>query len=293
MPLTWPREEPAVQVHVVLPDESPSMGVQELVRLAREAEELGYEGVWLPDHVLPPGPYGPDRYGGVYESLVTLAYLAAATERVTLGTTVVVLPLRAPLVLARQAATLAHLSGGRFVLGAGVGWEGYEFDAAGVDFGSRGALTTSSLRLIRHLHEKGGGPYRDRFHAFDERAVFQPVPERPVPFLIGGNSQAALRRAAELGDWWQGFALGPEEFSERRAALRELSGGRPVAAGARISWDDDGPGGRTADDLRTEADAWQRAGADHLSVWFGSVAEDGFGRRMRALAARLPGRARG
>ncbi|MEU4890870.1 TIGR03619 family F420-dependent LLM class oxidoreductase [Streptomyces sp. NPDC044780] len=267
-----------MELHVVLPDESPRMGPRELTDLAQEAEALGYEGVWLPDHVLPPGPYGPDRYGGVYEPLIALASIAAVTRRITLGTSVLVLPLRDPLILARQTATLARMSGGRFVLGAGTGWERYEFDAAGADFAERGARTTSALRLIRHLHESGGGPYQDAFHSFDDRAVFQPVPERPVPFLIGGNSPAALRRTAEIGDWWQGVGLDPGEFAGHLARLRELSGGRRVHAGARIGWDDDG---RDVRDVRAEIDAWAAAGADHLAVWFGDA--EGFGRRMRAL----------
>ncbi|MDX3226352.1 TIGR03619 family F420-dependent LLM class oxidoreductase [Streptomyces sp. ME19-01-6] len=270
-----------MQLHVVLPAESPELDIHELAALAQEAEQLGYDGVWLPDHLLPPGPYGPEKYGGVLEPLTALSYLAAVTRRVTLGTSVLILPLRDPLLVARQAATLARASGGRFVLGVGTGWEEYEFDAAGADFATRGARTTSALRLIRHLHASGGGPYEDAFHSFDERAVFQPVPEHPVPFLIGGNSTAALRRTAGVGDWWQGVGLGPREFTEHRSRLRELSDGREINAGARIGWDDDG---RDAGEVREEVEAWRAVDADHLAVWFGSVDGDGFGRRMRALA---------
>ncbi|MFK4182692.1 TIGR03619 family F420-dependent LLM class oxidoreductase [Streptomyces sparsogenes] len=270
-----------MQLHVVLPAESPEMDIRRLADLAQEAEHLGYDGVWLPDHLLPPGPYGPEKYGGVYEPLTALAYLAAVTRDITLGTSVLILPLRDPLLVARQAATLARAAGGRFVLGVGAGWEAYEFDAAGVDFATRGARTTSALRVIRHLHEHGGGPYEDAFHSFDERAVFQPVPEHPVPFLIGGNSKAALRRAAEVGDWWQGVALEPREFAERRGRLRELGGERRIKAGTRIDWDDDG---RDVRAVREEVEAWRAVDADHLAVWFGSVEGDGFRRRMRALA---------
>ncbi|MGW1076251.1 TIGR03619 family F420-dependent LLM class oxidoreductase [Streptomyces sp. NPDC002537] len=270
-----------MRLHVVLPDESADMPVSGLVELGREAEELGFAGVWLPDHLLPPGEYGA-VYGGVYEPLVTLAHLAAVTTRVTLGTSVLVLPLRDPLSLAKQTATLAHLSGGRFVLGIGTGWQEYEFEAAGADFARRGARTTAALRLVRHLHTQGGGPYEDEFHRFDERAVFRPVPAAPVPFLIGGNSDAALRRAARAGDLWQGFGLSPEEFTERRERLREL-GGERVSAGARDDWNDDA---RPLDDVVRRVRDWERAGPDDLALHFGPV--DGFGRRMRALAARLP-----
>ncbi|MCK7626266.1 TIGR03619 family F420-dependent LLM class oxidoreductase [Streptomyces sp. RS10V-4] len=273
-----------MRLHVVLPSESGAMAAGELAALAREAEELGYAGVWLPDHLLPPGPYGrpPEGYGGVYEALTTLSYLAAVTERVTLGTSVLVAPLREPLLLARQSAALARLSGDRFVLGVGVGWQPYEFAAAGADFRERGARTDRTLRLVRQLHTGAGGPYDDGTVAFDGRAVFEPVPAAPVPFLIGGNSDAALRRAAEFGGYWQGVGLTPDGFAERAAwlARRAAGGAAPVAAGARIGWD--GPD-RTLAELTAEVAAWQAAGAADLAVWFGSV-RHGFADRMRALA---------
>ncbi|MFH8366133.1 TIGR03619 family F420-dependent LLM class oxidoreductase [Streptomyces sp. NPDC018031] len=265
-----------MELHIVLPDESPTMSAAQLAGLAREAEDLGFDGVWLPDHLLPPGPYGPEQYGGVLEPLITLAHLAAVTERVRLGTSVLVLPLRDPLLLAKQSATLARLSGDRFVLGVGTGWESYEFDAANADFAGRGRRATEALRLIRRMHTTGGGPYTGEFHSFDERAVFQPVPDRPVPFLIGGNSGPALRRAAQLGDWWQGVALSPESFTEHRDRLRALTD-RPVAAGTRIQWGDDRPATEVAEEIA----AFAAAGADHLAVWCGEV--DGFAERMRQL----------
>ncbi|MHB6907944.1 TIGR03619 family F420-dependent LLM class oxidoreductase [Streptomyces sp. DB-54] len=275
-----------MRLHVVLPSESGAMAAEELARLARSAEELGYAGVWLPDHLLPPGPYGrpPEGYGGVYEPLTTLAYLAAATERITLGTSVLIAPLREPLLLARQSATLARLSGGRFVLGVGVGWQRYEFDAAGVDFGDRGARTDRALRLVRHLHAGAGGPYDDGPVAFDGRAAFEPVPREPVPFLIGGNADAALRRAAEFGGHWQGVGLTPGRFAERAAELarRAAARGTHVTAGTRIGWE--GPD-RTVADVAAEVAAWEAVGAAELGVWFGAAGR-GFADRMRALAER-------
>lgn len=251
-----------------------------LVELARQAEELGFAGIWLPDHLLPPGDYGP-VYGGVYEPLTTLAYLAAATNRVVLGTSVLILPLREPILLAKQAATLAHVSGGRFILGVGTGWESYEFAAVGADFATRGAATTAALQLIRQLHSGSTDSYTDERHTFDTRAVFQPVPETPIPVLIGGNSDAALRRAALLGDMWQAVGLTPAEFVVRRNHLREL-GGDAVSAGARDSWDSDA---HPVDDLIDRIQEWNKAGADDLALHFGPV--DGFGERMHTLAAAL------
>ena len=110
-----------MELETVLPDESLSMPVDVLVELAHAAEDLGYATAWLPDHVLPPGEFGSE-FGGVYEALVTIAYLAAVTERLRLGTSVLVAPLRDPFVLAKQVATLHRLSSGRVILGLGVGW---------------------------------------------------------------------------------------------------------------------------------------------------------------------------
>ncbi|ATL67313.1 TIGR03619 family F420-dependent LLM class oxidoreductase [Nocardia terpenica] len=270
-----------MRLHVVLPDESATMPASLLVELAQEAEALGFAGVWLPDHILPPGEYGP-VYGGVYEPLMTLAHLAAATSRVILGTSVLILPLREPLLLAKQAATLAHLSGDRFVLGVGTGWDAYEFDAAGADFAERGATTTAALHLIRRLHTGTTGPYTDKHHTFDERAVFQPVPTTPVPFVIGGNSDAALRRAALIGDMWQAVTLTPAEFVARRNRLHEL-GGHHVSAGARDAWNDDT---QPLDTVLTRIQDWHQAAPDDLALHFGPI--NGFARRMRALAAQLP-----
>ena len=103
-----------MDLEVVLPDESPSMPARVLPDLARAAEALGYTTAWLPDHVLPPGEYG-ETFGGVYEPLVTIGHLSAVTERLRLGTSVLVAPLRNPFVLAKQVATLQHLSAGRVV----------------------------------------------------------------------------------------------------------------------------------------------------------------------------------
>ncbi|MEE2038251.1 TIGR03619 family F420-dependent LLM class oxidoreductase [Nocardiopsis sp. CT-R113] len=266
------------RLQVVLPDESPEMSPRTLVGLGVRAEELGIDAVWLPDHLLPPSPYGT-TFGGVYEPLVTLAHLAARTTRIRLGTSVLVASMRDPLVLAKQAATLDALSGGRFVLGVGVGWSREEFAAVGADFATRGARTDEALRLLRHLSE-GGGPFEGRFHSYGD-GVFEPRPERPVPVMVGGASDRALRRAAVWGDEWQGVGLTTKGFVAARNRLRGLTD-RPVRTGTRIAW----PGGeeefgRAVEQFR-ELTA---AGADSVAVWFGDA--EGFGARMERFAAAL------
>jgi probable F420-dependent oxidoreductase len=265
-----------VDLEVVLPDESPEMAPEALVKLAEAAERLGYRTLYLPDHLLPPAPYG-DTYGGVYEPLVTLAHLAASTSAIRLGTSVLVLPLRSPFVVAKQVATLDRLSGGRAVLGVGVGWDRAEFAAVGADFTTRGARTDEDIALLRHLF-RDGGPFHGRFHHV-EQGVFAPVPARPVPIMVGGTSAPALHRAATLADEWQAVGVDAAAFARCVDRLRELSDRRP-RVGARLGW----RGGsdelaRTVD----EAHALAAAGADAVAVWFGPA--DGAADRMAEFTA--------
>jgi len=260
----------------VLPDESPDVAPHTVVELAQEAERLGYRTAYLPDHLLPPAPYG-DTYGGVYEPLVTLAHVAARTSTIRLGTSVLVLPMRNPFVVAKQVATLERLSGGRAVLGVGVGWDRAEFAAVGAEFATRGARTDEDIALLRHLF-RGGGPFHGRFHHV-ERGVFAPVPTRPVPIMVGGTSEAVLRRAAALADEWQGVGLDAAGFARCAARLRAESQRTP-RLGTRLAWR-----GGTAELERTvrEAHALAAAGADAVAVWFGPA--DGAADRMARFAA--------
>jgi alkanesulfonate monooxygenase SsuD/methylene tetrahydromethanopterin reductase-like flavin-dependent oxidoreductase (luciferase family) len=158
----------------------------------------------------------------VYEPLVTLAYLAAETSRIRLGTSVLVLPMRNPYAVAKQAATLHRLSGDRVILGIGAGWDAAEFAAVGAEFHDRGRRTDEGLAVLRALiaGEHPGG-------------VFEPRLRAPLPIMIGGTSDRALRRAALLGDEWQGVGLDASGFAKAISRLRELSD-RPVRVGTRL-----------------------------------------------------------
>ncbi|AXG77608.1 TIGR03619 family F420-dependent LLM class oxidoreductase [Streptomyces paludis] len=262
-----------MRLGVVLPDGAPGADPRTVVALARHAEALGYAAVWLPDHPLPPAPYGP-VYGGVFEPLTLLAHIAAVTDRITLGTSVLILPLRDPFLLAKQTATLERLAPGRVVLGVGVGWERSEFDALRVEFGDRGARTDEAIELIQRLHRTGGvggadgTGFRGRFYAA-ESGVFEPRPTAPVPLMIGGTSDAALRRAARVGDMWQAFGLTPDEFTARKETLRTLAAGRRVRAGTVISLTDSD---REIAALARYARRWEAAGAEQLGIHFGEPA---------------------
>jgi len=247
-----------MRIDAVLPDESPSMPPARLVELARQAEDLGHGTVWLPDHLLPPEPYGT-TYGGVFEPLVTLAHLAAHTSRIRLGTSVLITPLREPVLLAKQAATLARLSGDRFVLGVGVGWEAHEFAAVGADFRRRGTRTDEIVERVLALH---------RGEATD--GVFEPRPDRPVPIVVGGVSEAALQRAARYADEWQGFGLSAALFTELASTLPPT-----VLATTRIEHLGD------TGKVRARLDELRELGAGAVAVSFGT--DDEAGARMADL----------
>lgn len=271
-----------MELQVVLPNEFPTMPARTLVDLARRAEDLGYTTALLPDHLLPPGEYG-QAFGGVYEPLVTIGHLTAVTERLRFGTSVLVAPLRDPFVLAKQVATLHELSGGRVVLGVGIGWSVPEFEAVGADYAHRGAVADDMLALLRHLFAGGAAPYEGRRFSY-EQGVFAPVPDGSVPIMVGGNSDAALRRAARYGDVWQGLPADPGTFAERVRTLAGLAGDRAVLPALRIGWDGSTPVERVAD----AAVAYREAGAAQLAVHFGD--HEGTAARMTALANALSGR---
>ncbi|MBE4741950.1 MULTISPECIES: TIGR03619 family F420-dependent LLM class oxidoreductase [Streptomyces] len=266
-----------MKLQVVLPNEVAGSDPRRLADLALQAEALGYDTAWLPDHILPPDEYGP-VYGGVLEPLVTMGWLAATTSRIRFGTSVLVLPLRSPFVVAKQVATLHELSGGRITLGVGIGWEQREFAAVGAEFKNRAGRTDEAIALLRHLFRVGRGPFEGHWYGF-ETGVFEPRPDREVPLMTGGVTDAALRRAARYADVWQGVGLDPTAFGERLAFLRTRTDGRTVSPGTRMDWH--GPD-RTAGEAARTAVAFQAAGAEHLAVHFGPP--DGYERRMAAFA---------
>lgn len=265
-----------MRLDVVLPNEAVSMPPVHLVDLARLAEKLGYGTAYLPDHVLPPDDYGA-TFGGVYEPIVTIAHLTASTTTLRFGTSVLVLPLRNPFVLAKQVATVQQLSADRIVLGVGTGWSPEEFVAVGAEYRRRGRDTDDALAVIGHLFTEGAGPYVGRRYGF-EQGVFAPRPATPVPILVGGNSDAALRRAAQFADSWQGLPVPPAEYAERVRALAALTGDRSVSPGVRIGWADDRP----VEEVVLEVNDYRSAGAEHVAVHLGDWRN--YPDRMTALA---------
>jgi probable F420-dependent oxidoreductase len=208
------------------------------IGFARIAEELGFESLWTVEHVVVPTgyaspyPYSPDGKmpGGdtvaIADPLIWLAFVAAATERIRLGTGIVILPQRNPLVLAKEVATLDRLSGGRLDLGIGVGWMREEFDAIGVPFERRGARTDEYVDVMRRLWTEPNTAYSGEFMNFAELNSYpKPAGSGGVPIHIGGHSDAAARRAGRLGDGFfpgRGEGMGLEQLLvTMRAAATE------------------------------------------------------------------------
>jgi probable F420-dependent oxidoreductase len=195
-------------------------------RVARQAEQAGFESLWagehvvLPDPRVPPSPLDPER--PILDPLVSLSFLAAHTSTVKLGTGIVILPQRNPLVLAKQAASLDAVSDGRLILGIGAGYLEPEMRAIGVPFEERGRRTDEYLAAIRELWYAERPAYEGRFVSFSGVQAY-PRPTRTVPIVVGGESAAAYRRAVEQGHGWYGFALDLETTAACLGGLREAA----------------------------------------------------------------------
>lgn len=214
-----------------------------LVRVARAAEECGFDSIWVTDHIVIPRQVGsayPYEATGQFdvpaneyylEPLTVLTYLAGVTRRIRLGTGVLVLPYRNPILLAKTVASLDVLSGGRTILGVGVGWMAEEFRAMGLDtFEQRGAVTDESIRLLRELWTRDEPRFAGRFFQVDDIRFYpKPVQKPHPPIWIGGHSPAALRRAALLGDGWHPIGLRPPvglhpaEYAQAAATIKRLA----------------------------------------------------------------------
>ncbi|GAB4460473.1 MAG: hypothetical protein Kow00120_28140 [Anaerolineae bacterium] len=229
------------QFGLILPNyDSPANTPAGLRAAAQAAEAAGFDSVWTTDHVLVPDVERAAPYKRLTEALMTLGYLAGLTERVRLGTSVIVLPMRNPVLLAKQVAALDYLSGGRVTLGVGVGWNATEYGYLNADFKRRGRRADEYIQAMRALWQSG--EYAE-FHGETvsfSGAVFNPKPVQPggPPIWIGGVSDAALRRAATFGDGWQpSGGIEPEGIADAVSRLRQMAGQRRLTISARFRVD--------------------------------------------------------
>jgi probable F420-dependent oxidoreductase len=208
-----------------------------ILQLAGQAESAGFESIWLADHVAFPVsikskyPYSatgdfPSRLSeALMEPVATMAVLVGATRRVRIGTAALIMPYRNPVLLARMLVTLDHFSGGRIVLGAGVGWLEEEFNVLDAhDFKRRGKVTDEYLEIFKAICAGGEVSYRGETYAFEPIFSSPGSLQRPhPPILIGGLSDAALRRVVRHGNGWLAVTAGPEMLAERLATLKRLA----------------------------------------------------------------------
>lgn len=205
-----------MRVGAKLPDFGQAAIENSIGDCARRAEEAGFDSVWVSDHIVMPvrsqSPYPFSKDGRMtweptapwYEAIVSMAVASASTRRVEIGSAVLVVPLRNPILLAKQIATLDVLSKGRVTLGVGAGWLAEEFEALNVPFADRGSLLTEWIEIMRDCWEGSPRP-RKGAYTVPEGVICQPIPTRRVPILIGGTSPAAIRRIVSHGDGWLGF----------------------------------------------------------------------------------------
>jgi probable F420-dependent oxidoreductase len=202
--------------------------------VAHVAEELGYDSVWVMDHVVVPEVPETRQFTPlVYDPFLTLAYVAAQTKRIRLGTSVLIVPYRDPLVQAKMLSTLDALCHGRLTIGIGTGWLPQEFEALGVPFDQRGALVDEYVEAMQVLWTSDVVTFHGRTIRFDKVSCEpKPIQSPHPPIWVGGSSEAALRRAVRFGAAWHPSSQPPASINERRARLDQLAaeGGRGKVA---------------------------------------------------------------
>jgi probable F420-dependent oxidoreductase len=207
----------------------------QLVRvIATTAERLGFSTIWAPEHVVlleeyaSKYPYSSGKFPAppdtpIADPFTTLAYAAACTSTIRLGTGICLVPEHNPLVLAKTVATVDRLSGGRFIFGVGVGWLAEEFQALGISFDRRAQRTREYIEVMRKLWTQRSSSHQGEFVNFTSIMSYpKPVSEKGVPIWFGGESGPALRRVAEYGDGWLGFNLLPHQAAEKVKRIEEL-----------------------------------------------------------------------
>jgi probable F420-dependent oxidoreductase len=226
----------AMRIGVKVPNSGPLPERLGIGAMAAALESAGFESLWVSDHIVLPSeigswyPFADDGRATwatdtpYFDALIALALIAEATERATIGTAVLVLPLRAPVVFAKQAASIDVASGGRLRLGVGAGWLEEEFDALDVPFAGRGKRLEEWIELSRDCWTGAPAPFVSERYRLPAGVLCLPRPVRRIPFLIGGHSPAALRRAGRIGDGWLAQqslpALDPDELAGAIGVMR-------------------------------------------------------------------------
>ncbi len=263
---------------LILRSTGPASSPEAIEAGAETAERLGWETVWTTDHVLVPEALSSE-YGRVYEAISTLGWVGARHPKLKLGISVVVVPQRNAVLLAKELATLDALSGGRLLAGVGIGWMEGEFANLGMSerFHRRGAYLDETIRLWRHLWSGSREPFQGAFHQFRDY-VFEPLPVQAerLPIVVGGTSDAGMRRAGAMGDAYQSTGTDPTGYERRVAIIRAAAetAGRPMPRlMARLSITATPPAGRFAlsgdpEAMLADIRAFAAVGVEELALAF-------------------------
>ena len=262
-----------------LPQYGRASGPDAIARAALQAEELGFDDVWVSDHVVVPADQGyPPPY--LFDPLATLTWAAAATTRIGLGTSVMVLPQHHPVALANTVASLDQLSGGRVILGAGVGWAEGEYAALDQDFTNRGKRMDEIIDLLRVCWTEDPIDFTGEFRELHDIRLL-PKPAHPIPIWVGGRSEPSHRRAVERGDGFHAIGVDPEAVV---AVVERIRRDRPEASftfSLRLGWD----ALRTDhDDIHRDLDLYRAAGVQHIMTAPTQPTIDDWLRSVEALA---------
>jgi probable F420-dependent oxidoreductase len=269
---------------LLLPNYGPTASADILKKSAQLAEELEFDSIWTTDHILVPKiQYIP--YGNIIESIVALSIAATVTSRIKLGTSLIIIPQREPILLAKQLAAIDFISDGRLIFGAGVGWMEEEFRFLGANFHQRGKIFDEYIAAIRSLWS-GNTEFQGDFVSF-QNAIFFPLPKQgpEIPIWIGGNSEKAIQRAAKYASAWHPVGLNPHEFLEWMSVLKSASANHPVMATLRAMVEFPGVGGikQQVNELtlsrsfvfrgnlakmRQSMVEFQEAGLEYIILWF-------------------------
>ena len=248
-----------MRIGIHLPQYGRAAGGDAVRRVARAAEEMGFADVWVSDHVCHPAEQTyPSPY--LLDPLLTLGWGAAVTERIRLGTSVLVLPLHEPVWLAKALASLAVMSEGRLTIAVGAGWSEGEFAAEGQSFHDRGARLDEIIDILRTCWRDDPASFAGEHYAFRDIRVV-PQPERPIPIWVGGGSDVAFRRGVTTGDGFHLIGLTPEQAAAHVHRLRRDRPEDAFTISLRTGWD---PQGMDPDVIRREHDEFEAAGIQHV-----------------------------
>ncbi len=248
-----------MQIGIHLPHIGRKASPDAIRRAAIQAEDLGFDDVWVSEHIIVPKGASYPPSPAFYDPVLTLTWAAAFTRRVRLGTSVLVLPMRHPLPLAKELATLQNLSKGRLILGAGVGWMEAEFAALGVPFHERGRRMDEGIALMRAAWTQDPITFPTRWiPAVVHEMRMQPPPLAPIPIWIGGGSEPALQRALTL-DGWHGSRITPQEAPAMVQRLRAVRPDPAFTISLRVRWD-----GAQQERMRRDLAGYAAAGVQHV-----------------------------